>query len=459
MTQSQKRRLATIFFIQIFLISTSLAACPTIFYAKQIDFNELKKLDFYHTQLNVQTASECANVCTKKQFCRTAVYNHEAKTCAASFDIKIDCLKSRERYNDFFLTATSSTPLSIITCIDRCKNGELQKPLDFAHEKSGEDIEKPEKSEHSPKFSVHFTTPKDSDLNNIITSSSDETTFTPQPIIITEDNLKSENKTVKMIPQPLGFEAATSSKDSASASSASDGSHNDDDDKSDSAKVKTAFKDKEPISESSTTKSLFTTTTEPIVVNGKVLSLNAVRELVEYERTSTTTTTTPRPIILTTEEGFMNTFVISGVGDIFKEALADRNNQGQGHLSPELSTDATASESCYRTISQQLLYRAAFEKLGGRVSMNDCRCACARTWENSETKPKCKSLQYNEITGECSLNQDDHTGKYDLISHKDVDYHYISCELSVLLDTTERMCGGSTTKASNNKEVDSNKID
>uniref|UniRef100_A0A914P8A1 Apple domain-containing protein n=1 Tax=Panagrolaimus davidi TaxID=227884 RepID=A0A914P8A1_9BILA len=161
----------------------------------------------------------------------------------------------------------------------------------------------------------------------------------------------------------------------------------------------------------------------------------------------------------------MNTFVISGVVDAFKEALSDRNNQGQGHLSPELSTGSTSvgPSSCYRTIYQQLLYRAAFEKLGGRVSLNECRCACAKTWENSEIKPKCKSLQYNEITGECSLNQDDHTGKFDLISHKDIDYHYISCELGLLLDLKDRMCGSKSTSppssTTDTKEVEKNRID
>uniref|UniRef100_A0A914XTM5 Uncharacterized protein n=1 Tax=Panagrolaimus superbus TaxID=310955 RepID=A0A914XTM5_9BILA len=367
--------------------------------------------------------------------------------------------KSRERFNEFFLTSTSSTPLSIITCIDRCKKGELQKH--FVHEKSGEDIQKSENSEHNPKFSVHFTTPKDSESNNLITSSFDETTFTPQSIVITEDNLKAGNKSVKMIPQPLEIEnvSAKISASSASASSTSDGSKSvnvneivreiqnftvvkkdggtvfsgrrpklvtispEEFEKivgsdtllktvNTTRKIQVQGEDIEKIIEAvkqqietnqknlvtkdndkndkknseakefstTTPKSSFaTTTTEPIVVNGKVLSPSAVRELVEFERTSTTTTTTPRPIILTTEEGFMNTFVISGVGDIFKEALAERNNQGQGHLSPKDSTDATAaSESCYRTISQQLLYRAAFEKLGGRVSMNECRCACAR---------------------------------------------------------------------------------
>uniref|UniRef100_A0AC35EU63 Apple domain-containing protein n=1 Tax=Panagrolaimus sp. PS1159 TaxID=55785 RepID=A0AC35EU63_9BILA len=556
MFQSQRRKLAAIFFIQIFLIPTSLAACPTIFYAKQIDYDELKKIDFYHTQLNVQTASECANVCAKKQFCRLAVYNHEAKTCASSFDVKIDCIKSRQRFNDFFLSSTSSTTLSIISCIDRCKKGEAQKPLDFVHEKSGEEIEKPEKKyEHSPKFSVHFTTPKDSESNKMdsITLSPSDETFTPQPIVITEDDLKNANKTVKMIPQPLNFENIEKGFSSSSAT-ASDGSHNNINEVvrkienftvtkknggtvftgkvpkhlitispeefekivgSDNSLLKTVnttgkikvqgediekiiesvkhqiesnqkvlvTKDKDGKSDTNTnsvndnnipskeseaeefsTKSPFkTTTTEPIVINGKVLSPDAVSKLFEYERTSTTTTTTPRPIVLTTEEGFMNTFVISGVGDAFKEALADRNNQGQGHLSPELSTGSTSigPSSCYRTIYQQLLYRAAFEKLGGRVSLNECRCACAKTWENSEIKPKCKSLQYNEITGECSLNQDNHTGKFDLISHKDIDYHYISCELGLLLDLKDRMCGSksTTTPLTKTDTKEENRID
>lgn len=83
------------------------------------------------------------------------------------------------------------------------------------------------------------------------------------------------------------------------------------------------------------TKLAYTTTTEPIVVNGRVLSPEAARNLMEFERTSTTTTTTPRPILLTTEEGFMNTFVFTGVHDMFKEALAERYKQGQGESNSE----------------------------------------------------------------------------------------------------------------------------
>lgn len=45
------------------------------------------------------------------------------------------------------------------------------------------------------------------------------------------------------------------------------------------------------------------------------------------------------------------------------------------------------------------------------------RCRCAETWLNlttdasSDSPPRCKSVLYNEITRECSLNQGDHNGK------------------------------------------------
>lgn len=51
-------------------------------------------------------------------------------------------------------------------------------------------------------------------------------------------------------------------------------------------------------------------------------------------------------------------------------------------------------------------------------------CRCAETWLNltadvsSNGHLKCKSVLYNEIAQECSLNQGDHNGKYDLIYDK-----------------------------------------
>ncbi|KAE9553052.1 hypothetical protein FO519_003732 [Halicephalobus sp. NKZ332] len=184
------------------------------------------------------------------------------------------------------------------------------------------------------------------------------------------------------------------------------------------------------------------TTTEPIVVNGRVLSPSERKKLAEYERTTTTTTTTPRPLVLTTEPPYYeNTFLITGVDDMFKEALIDRNRKGQGHLSTEFSTDAMASSPavCFRIIPQQNLMRADFRKLPGRSSLTECRCACAKTWA-VESDPKCKSLQFDEVSGECVLNKDDHEGKFDLVFNRSMDYHYITCDLSGLLDLAENIC-------------------
>jgi hypothetical protein len=102
---------------------------------------------------------------------------------------------------------------------------------------------------------------------------------------------------------------------------------------------------------------------------------------------------------------------------------------------PSLTSTTTASGPivCYRQIPQQNLLYASFETLHG-ISLNECRCRCAESWLNltsakESSSLKCKSLLYNEVTRECSLNQGDHNGKYDLIYDKYMDYHYVSCEI------------------------------
>lgn len=63
------------------------------------------------------------------------------------------------------------------------------------------------------------------------------------------------------------------------------------------------------------------------------------------------------------------------------------------------------------------------------------RCKCANTWKNTHivlNQNYCKSLQYNNISGRCTLNNADHNGKFDLIIDKSVDYYYVSCSTSGL---------------------------
>lgn len=71
--------------------------------------------------MNVKSAADCATFCGHRQYCRTAVYNHEALTCAFSYDKHTECRTSKQRYNTFHLIADGAEPLSVLTCIDQCK--------------------------------------------------------------------------------------------------------------------------------------------------------------------------------------------------------------------------------------------------------------------------------------------------------------------------------------------------
>ncbi|KAI6241850.1 hypothetical protein M3Y99_00287300 [Aphelenchoides fujianensis] len=282
---------------------------------------------------------------------------------------------------------------------------------------------------------------------------------------------------------------------------------------------------------------------DPVVVNGRLLSADEIRSLLTREQSTTTTTTTPKPwkpasqlfgasdedeedsseTTTTTQkpkkkkkaedssdsdssakrdphrrpqhdekaDGFLNTFLISGIssmihgadGESTKEDERDEANEkirlsrlgasNQGKSRPAfpaesqeneaktstrpppttsttplptttpfvLQTTTTASGPivCYRQIPQQILLYAAFETIHD-ISLNECRCRCAQTWLNMTVGPKCKSVLYNEVNRECSLNQGDHNGKYDLIYDKFVDYHYVSCDIKYLLSAAKRVC-------------------
>ncbi|KAI6243170.1 PAN-1 domain and Apple-like domain-containing protein [Aphelenchoides fujianensis] len=285
---------------------------------------------------------------------------------------------------------------------------------------------------------------------------------------------------------------------------------------------------------------------DPVVVNGRLLSADEIRSLLTREQSTTTTTTTAKPWkpasqlfgasdedeedsseTTTTEklkkkkkpedssasdssaaasskrdphrrpqhdekaDGFLNTFLISGIssmihgadGESTKEDEREEANEkirlsrlgtsNQGKSRPAfpaesqeteaktstrpppttsttplptttpfvLQTTSTASGPivCYRQIPQQILLYAAFETIHD-ISLNECRCRCAQTWLNMTVGPKCKSVLYNEVNRECSLNQGDHNGKYDLIYDKFVDYHYVSCDIKYLLSAAKRVC-------------------
>ncbi|KAI6234184.1 hypothetical protein M3Y99_00825900 [Aphelenchoides fujianensis] len=284
---------------------------------------------------------------------------------------------------------------------------------------------------------------------------------------------------------------------------------------------------------------------DPVVVNGRLLSADEIRSLLTREQSTTTTTTTPKPWkpasqlfgasdedeedsseTTTTEkpkkkkvedssasdssasasnkrnphrrpqhdekaDGFLNTFLISGISSMIHGAdgkhtkedereeanekirlsrlgtssqsksrpafpAESQENEVKTSTRPPPTTSTTALPTttpfvlqttttasgpivCYRQIPQQILLYAAFETIHD-ISLNECRCRCAQTWLNMTVGPKCKSVLYNEVNRECSLNQGDHNGKYDLIYDKFVDYHYVSCDIKYLLSAAKRVC-------------------
>ncbi|KAI6190888.1 hypothetical protein M3Y97_00167700 [Aphelenchoides bicaudatus] len=226
---------------------------------------------------------------------------------------------------------------------------------------------------------------------------------------------------------------------------------------------------------------------DQIVVNGRLLSADEISKLKNHEFSSSTTTTTVKPwkpanpLFGSSEEddedntattktpainqphrdskpnGFLNTFLIQGISSMIhqndalhppKPKLGNLEKHSvftsTTHL-PLITTTSSGPIVCYRQIPQQVLLYASFETLHG-ISLNECRCRCAETWLNITTdNPEsgqlhCKSVLYNEITRECSLNQGDHNGKYDLIYDKFIDYHYVSCEIKYLLSAARRVC-------------------
>ncbi|KAH7703075.1 Protein H03E18.1 [Aphelenchoides avenae] len=209
---------------------------------------------------------------------------------------------------------------------------------------------------------------------------------------------------------------------------------------------------------------------DPIVVNGRLLTSGEAKALASYERTTTTTTTvtppwkpagafgetsagdasvpdqsdntdderesrqkTPEQL----DEGFVNTFFIKGLSSMFKGDEKDFQRQRERALT---TSTTPAPIVCYRLIPQQLLLYAGYRTHAG-VTLNQCRCLCAETWrDENSSENKCKSVQYDEKKKECTLNEADHNGKYDLIYNKNVDYHYVSCDVQFLLSTGARMC-------------------
>ncbi|VDK82468.1 unnamed protein product [Litomosoides sigmodontis] len=106
------------------------------------------------------------------------------------------------------------------------------------------------------------------------------------------------------------------------------------------------------------------------------------------------------------------------------------------------ATPTIRNSSCFGMISRQLLHNASYKTLYD-VSLEQCRCACGRTWNEDGCVTKCKSFQYSNTTRKCLLNEDDHNGKFDLVYNWDTNYFYRICVVRDIVKDALRNCPAS----------------
>ncbi|VIO89738.1 Uncharacterized protein BM_BM11665 [Brugia malayi] len=118
-----------------------------------------------------------------------------------------------------------------------------------------------------------------------------------------------------------------------------------------------------------------------------------------------------------------------------KIATTDDNINGR-------KTSLIINSTCFGMIDRQLLYNASYKEIDN-ISLEQCRCACAKTWNNDDKNDcmiKCKSFQYSNVTRKCLLNEDDHHGNYDLIYNWDNNYFYRICTTEDIISNANRNC-------------------
>lgn len=177
----QQLSLLSFLLLLLLIVEPVSGACPTIFYAQAIthrrlaeatERNHRHRLRFHATRTGVASAADCASVCgdardvesddddgaaaepqhhaapprrrhrprrasstpsiagdSGSHKCRSAVYNHDAHTCALSRnDARLlvgECRAQRQRYNTFHLARDGEEAggaLSVLACIDACNN-------------------------------------------------------------------------------------------------------------------------------------------------------------------------------------------------------------------------------------------------------------------------------------------------------------------------------------------------
>ncbi|KAI6174429.1 hypothetical protein M3Y98_01189000 [Aphelenchoides besseyi] len=660
------------------------ATCPTRFYAQAITNVRAADVDIYFSRAEVPTATDCAVLCGRRDFCRTAIYNHDAKSCALSYDISVECITKKQRYNTFHLTSEGADSISLLTCVDLCDKekqkfqaADQTKNTAFSRNEPPKTLQKSsdlntraqlvDESEAEGKLRGHgdrgnFITltrgvaaktidndespsnailealqrlmkTVDAQLQNATSQPANRTAEVgsvigkvgAQAVVEVENKKAKKNSTATVESEKVTREFGTQIFDlpdlRKSQETESNGTKKTDETKrtieadelitstktkkrvdfhaapltiqevfngtmnssaigrgqvyrsggsSDNHKggffswlrpgerlqlpadlklppelatvapelfnaiqlaskenrsqesqptkqtitrfAKISVTDESPVQKKpiATVREVFNSkgesipvvqnkngetagvaeSVDPVVINGRLLTVDEIRSLINREQSTSTTTTTVKPwkpasqlfgaseedeeeIELTTtkktkpsttqphkrpqhdersDDGFLNTFLISGISSMIhgngdqEEPEDDNSNAEKIRLSrlgtknrPEFPTETTTAKTttqqpsttttdflltsttgpivCYRQIPQQMLLYAAFKTFHD-ISLNECRCKCAETWLDMTTGPHCKSVLYNEVSRECSLNQGDHNGKYDLIYDK-----------------------------------------
>ncbi|TKR81370.1 hypothetical protein L596_015250 [Steinernema carpocapsae] len=205
--------------------------------------------------------------------------------------------------------------------------------------------------------------------------------------------------------------------------------------------------------------------TEPIVLkNGKIVAIKNETRLIDQEgKTSVEKTIEKVERILeavasgadltdaTAQEGFLNRLVIEGISKVNvgkpKEKVESEQNGDSGHISV---VHRPKPRACFDTAPKQMLNGAEFKMLSN-VTLDECRCACAKTHIEDE-KIKCRSLQYT-TEGDCSLNKDDHNGKFDLVYDRISEYQFIKCATHQLMEVGRKKCYKGETKTTMTTEA------
>ncbi|KAK6766129.1 hypothetical protein RB195_025810 [Necator americanus] len=93
---------------------------------------------------------------------------------------------------------------------------------------------------------------------------------------------------------------------------------------------------------------------------------------------------------------------------------------------------------CFRTIEHRYLLGGSFEQHSD-TTIDECRCLCAETYSATRLH-HCRSFQWYNKSGKCTLNRGSHMGKYDLIEDLEATYQFVSCEVQVLLGVANKVC-------------------